>query len=119
MSRAVAPLGLPRAARLRHANDIQTVFQHGRREETRHFVLLWILRPGPGRVGFAVSRQVRGAVRRNRARRRLREAYRRLGRRQGLDAVFVARARTLDATLDELGAEMARALASASRSAGA
>ena len=30
----------------------------------------------PRRAGFAVSRQIRGAVQKNRARRRLREAYR-------------------------------------------
>ena len=38
--------------------------------------MLWRETAEPTRVGFAVSRQVRGAVLRNRARRRLREAYR-------------------------------------------
>ena len=42
---------------------------------------LWVPRRGPARAGFAVSRQIRGAVRRNRARRRLRAAYRGLGAR--------------------------------------
>ena len=39
-------------------------------------IVLWRATAEPRRAGFAVSRQVRGAVQRNRARRRLREAYR-------------------------------------------
>jgi ribonuclease P protein component len=83
-------------------------------------VLLWVPRRGPARAGFAVSRQIRGAVRRNRARRRLRAAYRGLGpsKLRGLDAVFVARAWALEAPLDELRTEMAHAHAAAYRSAG-
>lgn len=63
-----------------------------------------------------MSRQVRGAVRRNRARRRLREAYRALGpdRARGVDAVFVARAWALEAPLAELRADISRALGAAS-----
>jgi ribonuclease P protein component len=120
VSRAVGALGLSRDARLRHASEIQAVFQQGRREERRAFVLLWVPRGGPARAGFAVSRQIRGAVRRNRARRRLRAAYRGLGpaKLRGVDAVFVARAWALEAPLDELRAEMASAHAAASRNAG-
>ncbi len=83
-------------------------------------MLLWVPRDGPARAGFAVSRQIRGAVRRNRARRRLRAAYRGLGpvKLRGVDAVFVARAWALEAPLDELRAEMAGAHAAASRNAG-
>ena len=117
----VAAFGLPRTARLRQASDIQAVFQAGRREERRAFVLLWVPRRGSGRAGFAVSRQVRGAVRRNRARRRLREAYRTLRPRRasGIDAVFVARAGTLQASIADLQADMQQALERAHRSAGA
>lgn len=120
MSRAIRALGLPRDARLRRASEIQAVFQQGRREERRAFVFLWLPRGGSARAGFTVSRQIRGAVRRNRARRRLRSAYRGLepATLRGVDAVFVARAWALEAPLDELRAEMARAHAVASRSAG-
>ena len=121
MSPAVGALGLPRDARLRHASEIQAVFQQGRREERRAFVLLWVPRDGPARAGFAVSRQIRGAVCRNRARRRLREAYRGLepAQMRGLDAVFVARAWALEAPISELRAEVAGAHAAASKNAGA
>jgi len=39
-------------------------------------MVLWRETSEPTRAGFAVSRQLRNAVQRNRARRRLREAYR-------------------------------------------
>ncbi len=39
-------------------------------------MVLWREVAGPTRAGFAVSRQLKNAVQRNRARRRLREAYR-------------------------------------------
>ena len=109
---AVGAYSLPRDARLTKPSDIQTVFQHGRREERRAFVLLWRPRAGAARAGFAASRQIRGAVNRNRAKRRLREAYRRLvARPGGLDLVFVARAAVLAADAAELEREVARALA--------
>jgi ribonuclease P protein component len=52
------------------------VFERGRRLERPAFVVLWSPTPGKQQAGFTVSRQIRGAVKRNRARRRLREAYR-------------------------------------------
>jgi ribonuclease P protein component len=52
------------------------VFERGKRLERPAFVMLWNPTPGKQQTGFTVSRQIRGAVKRNRARRRLREAYR-------------------------------------------
>lgn len=55
---------------------------------------------GPAGVGFTATKRIGGAVERNRARRRLREAVRtHLGALGvcGVDYVFVARAATLDA----------------------
>jgi len=113
---AVGAHRLSRDARLRHSNDIQAVFQHGRREERRAFVLLWCPRPGATRVAFAASRQIRGAVSRNRAKRRLREAYRRLETRPGrLDLVFVARPSTLVVQAGAIAREMEQALAVVTR----
>lgn len=71
------PFALPREARLRGAGEFQAVFERGKRVERPTFVALWIPTPGRRKAGFTVSRQVRGAVKRNRARRRLREAFRR------------------------------------------
>jgi ribonuclease P protein component len=66
----------PRRERLTTGADFQALFQRGKRIERPVLVVLWREVPGPTRAGFAVSRQVRGAVERNRVRRRLREAYR-------------------------------------------
>ncbi len=44
-------------------------------------------------MGFAVSRQIRGAVRRNRARRRIREAYRQIRAQMADDVALVVVAR--------------------------
>jgi ribonuclease P protein component len=56
--------------------DFQALFQRGRRINRPALIVLWRETPGPTRAGFAVSRQLKNAVQRNRARRRLREAYR-------------------------------------------
>lgn len=104
---------LPRRARLRRAADIQAVFQRGNRDEGRSFVLLWLRHgPAPGRAGFAVSRRVGGAVDRNRVRRRLREAYRRVQDRipEGMDVVFIGRALVLARPFPELLEEMRQAV---------
>ncbi len=49
-------------------------------------------------MGFAVSRQLRGAARRNRARRRIREAYRQVRERMAGDVEMVVIARPSAAT---------------------
>jgi ribonuclease P protein component len=66
--------------------------------------MVWRETGGPCRVGFAVSRQMRGAVARNRARRRLREAYRTAGATApaGVDLVLIARPAALTAPFERL-----------------
>jgi ribonuclease P protein component len=104
---------LPRHARLRRGGDFQAVFQHGRRIERRSFVALWQPAGRERQAGFTVSRQVRGAVSRNRVRRRLREAYRR--ERTGVPVevavVFVGRSPALMAPFELLQQEMRETMA--------
>ena len=92
--------------------EIQELFQRGKREERPSFVALWKPRDIGRLVGFAVSRRAGGAVARNRARRRLREAYRR--ERQvlvaGVVAMFVARPGALTRRFADLREEMRLAL---------
>src|SRR5262249_56825381 len=55
---------------------LQAPSRGGRRMAGPSMIVLGRATDEPRRAGSAVSRQVRGAVQRNRARRRLREAYR-------------------------------------------
>jgi ribonuclease P protein component len=69
---------LPRRERLTSTSEFQALFRNGQRVERPLMVVLWreAAAVPVRRAGFTVSRQVRGAVARNRIRRRLREAYR-------------------------------------------
>lgn len=97
------------------------MFRRGARIERSSFVLLWLPLPGRRAVAFATSRRLGGSVRRNRARRRLREAYRRqkgLVPATGVRLCFVARPRAVEAPFLELSGEMAEALRHAARRLG-
>jgi ribonuclease P protein component len=102
-------------------SEFQALFQErARREESPSFVALWRAREGGGKVGFAVGRRIGGAVDRNRARRRLREAYRR-GRGTppptGFDIVFVGRPAVLTRSFSDLLEEMQHAMQAVARAA--
>ena len=67
-------------------------------------IVLWRPNDGARRAGFAVARQIRGAVQRNRVRRRLREAYRaaRDAAPTGVDLVVIGRSAALTLVLGTL-----------------
>lgn len=85
--------------------------------ERPSLVVLWRKRNGARQVGFTVSRQVRGAVRRNRARRRLREAYlmNRQGLPSGIQLVWVAREAAVAASFQAIDRDMKEVLAVVAR----
>lgn len=74
-------------------------------------IILWRASDRPRRAGFTVGRQIRGAVRRNRARRRLREAYRaaRDVAPAGVDLVVIGRSAALTSKLEALIDDMRHA----------
>lgn len=81
-----------RAERLRKRSDFAQVMRKGRR--ARHPLLQFVAchtDTGITRVGFSVSKQVGGAVIRNRVKRRLRTIVRSLEWVPGFDLVIVAR----------------------------
>jgi ribonuclease P protein component len=102
----------PRSERLTRAEEFQAVFQRGARVERPSVLLLWREAPGRRKAGFAVSRQIGGAARRNRARRRVREAYRVSRGRlpEGVQLVVVARSRAATGPYGEILQEMREAL---------
>jgi ribonuclease P protein component len=104
---------LPRAERLRAPAEFRRLFQRSARLERPAFVLLWIREPGPRAVAFAAGRRLGGSVQRNRARRRLREAYRRrrsLLPPEGIRLCLLARGEALGAPFAELVAQVETAL---------
>lgn len=107
-----------RTAKRLGAGEFEALFrQRGRREEMESFVALWRPSDGPGKVGFAVGRRLGQAVVRNRARRRLREAYRHERREgpAGFDVVFVGRSALLKRSFEELRGDFRRVLGVLSR----
>jgi ribonuclease P protein component len=99
---------LPRQ-RLRTGAEFDAAFKRGARLEGRLFLL--VAAPNGrsfDRLGLAVSRRVGGSVERNRARRLLRESFRRLPRvrSSGVDLVVVARRDLVDRGQAEVDREL-------------
>ena len=93
------------AVTLKKNHDFRRLYQKGASAAAGNMVLYCRKnRLGRNRVGFTVSVKLGGAVKRNRARRRLREVYRLNSPRlsQGWDIILVARGRTLTAPWREL-----------------
>ena len=110
----MAALTLPKPARLSRRAEFATVRGQGRSQHGKFMVLGTWTSPAqePPRLGVITSRQVGGAVDRNRARRRLREIFRlhRAMLPAGLWMVVVLRSAAVGATYTALAEEW-RALA--------
>jgi ribonuclease P protein component len=112
---------LSHGERLADRGEIERLFRRGARVERPGFVLLWLPSPGRRAAAFAVSRRLGGSVRRNRARRRLREAYRRergLVPPRGIRVCFVARAGAIELPFPTLSMQVAEALRVAAQRVG-
>ncbi|MSU47320.1 MAG: ribonuclease P protein component [Lacunisphaera sp.] len=110
-------MNLRAGQRLRRNDDFRAVREQGRRLDCGAFLLTWRTRPAestatPARVGVVASRAAVGdAVHRNRAKRRLREIYRKHQALvpPGLDLVLTARAALLRLEFPEVEQRFAQA----------
>lgn len=81
----------------------ERVFAHGVRHRVGGILIVTAPgAPGPARVGLVAGRKLGGAVRRNTAKRRLREVLRRVRLEEGQDYVVVASPSVADAPFAEL-----------------
>lgn len=116
--RGVPPEGhrLPRAARIRKAEEIRAIFRRGKRRRTEHLDVFLAASPvSRPRLGLVVPKHRHEIVERNRLRRRLRD----IGRTRvlpllweaGRDVDFMVRARreAYDASYETLLSELTRA----------
>jgi ribonuclease P protein component len=91
---------------IRRRAEFQQVYEQGARIRGR-FSTLFLLpnKLSIGRLGIAATRKLGGAVQRNRAKRLIREVFRRNNTATGFDVVVVPKRELLDASLTALEAE--------------
>lgn len=127
----MTPLGVPegederlrRRERLRHRTSFQRIYDQGKSHPGSLIVLFVLAAPDlERRAGFVAGRRVGGAVSRNRARRLMREAYRRHKSRVaalGFQVVLVARRGCGEAAYGDVERDVIRLLARAGFAPGA
>lgn len=93
-----------KARRVRRRGEFQRVFDSGYRVATRYFTLLFSPRDSPPtRLGIVASRKLGDSVRRNRAKRLIREVFRHLDAPSAaLDLVVIPRRELFDAPFTDL-----------------
>lgn len=102
---------LPKAARVRKRSEYQRLQREGQRVTLAHFVLIVSVRDQPNaagpRLGVTASRRVGNAVRRNRGKRLVREAFRQARELfpDDVDVVVVVKAQAANLGLEEVLAE--------------
>src|SRR3954449_6913269 len=95
--------GFARSERIRRRAEYQEIYKRGVRVHGR-YLTLFLLRGQSemGRLGIAATRKLGGAVERNRAKRLIREVFRRNKVAPGFDVVIVPRRELVDASLTVL-----------------
>ena len=113
-------MGFKTHERIRRRAEFQQVYEHGSRVHSRYSTLF--TRPNSlsvGRLGIAATRKLGGAVERNRAKRLIREVFRRNKIAPGFDVIVVPKRELLNASLNALEEDyrhnLARSLSQGSR----
>ena len=94
------------AERVRRRVEYQQIYDRGLRTHGRYLTLFTLSNNLPmGRLGIAATRKFGGAVERNRAKRLIREVFRRNKIAPGFDVVVIPKRELLDASLSTLEAD--------------
>jgi len=106
------------AERIRRRAEFQQIYDRGLKVHSRYTTVFLLANShGVGRLGVAATRKLGGAVQRNRAKRLIREIFRRNKLAPGFDVVVVPKRELLEASLSTLEADyrslLARSLARA------
>jgi ribonuclease P protein component len=97
--------------RIRRRAEYQEIYKRGVRIRGRYLTLFTLPNDLPvGRLGIAATRKFGGAVERNRAKRLIREVFRRNKLAPGFDLVAIPTRELLDASLTSLETEFRRIL---------
>ncbi len=103
--------GFRRIERVRRRVEYQQIYERGVRTHGRYLTLFTLSNDLPvGRLGIAATRKLGGAVERNRAKRLIREVFRRNKLAPGFDIVVIPKRELLDASLTALETEFRHTL---------
>jgi ribonuclease P protein component len=92
--------------RIRRRPEFQQVYARGSKIHSRYSTVFVLPNSGgAGRLGIAATRKLGGAVQRNRAKRLIREVFRRNKIAPGFDVVVIPKRDLLDASLNDLEAD--------------
>jgi len=92
-----------RPQRVRKRREFLQAYDQGRKVHGRYLMVFVVPNGRPtSRLGVSATRKIGGAVRRNLAKRRLREVFRRADLPQGVDVVVVPKREFFDAEWDAL-----------------
>ena len=91
------------AERIRRRAEFQQIYNRGARAHSRYFTLFVLENEqGVGRLGIAATKKLGASVQRNRAKRLIREVFRRNKIAPGFDVVVVPKRDLLEASLTAL-----------------
>jgi len=100
------------AERIRRRAEFQQIYDRGLKVHSRYTTVFLLSNAlGVGRLGIAATRKLGGAVERNRAKRLIREVFRRNKIAPGFDVVVIPKRELLDASMSTLEADYRRLLA--------
>ena len=94
------------AERIRRRAEFQRIYDNGAKIHSRYFTLFLLSNhQAAGRLGIAATKRLGGSVQRNRAKRLIREVFRRNKIAPGFDVVIIPKRDLLAATLTALEAD--------------